>query len=589
MRSRRTMASSSAMITAPGAGPTPAPAAARDHSLLTWLSHGGQQLVLALFEVDHRLAQRVTGPGHHVGVALRLVVLLGGQRRLGDQGAHPGLVGRLPDDRQLLVEDGELLARPDQPVCTSRIRRSSRTRCMGHPLYVATSSADTSDGRSPAWPGPRDPVDGPRRVRRAPPPSRPPRVGSRTGPRGGRRRDPPGRRPGRWRPGSGGRPGPGSRPGQPGLEEPAHEDGHPGRGTGGVRRPRGTQTAQAGGFEAGHRARPVAQGVVHAPGRGQRLVEADRDRQPRRQLGQCAPGRPAAVVARRSARRGLRGGSASATWSSSSRKEPLASTWITRSGWSARTARTGAAHHPGSTLSRTLAAPASTAASTAPRSAPGSRSAGMPTTAPTGIDSKPAVVPSAAASDRPSARSSRSVTAISKVAPTWRSTAEVPNSCGTVAANGRLPWRRALATAMRRTRVRPGPGRPIPAAGRPPCPRPRRRTRPTPHRRRPPPGRRAAGELGARRPRCRSRSGTARRGGPARPPRASPGAGRTHTAGHLQRLTLERRTPVLAHRTSPCTLGPSGPDGGMADAEASKASVRKGVRVRVPLRARLAQ
>ena len=35
-----------------------------------------------------------------------------------------------------------------------------------------------------------------------------------------------------------------------------------------------------------------------------------------------------------------------------------------------------------------------------------------------------------------------------------------------------------------------------------------------------------------------------------------------------------------------CTIERSRPDGGMADAEASKASVRKGVRVRVPLRAR---
>src|ERR1700722_2245943 len=35
-----------------------------------------------------------------------------------------------------------------------------------------------------------------------------------------------------------------------------------------------------------------------------------------------------------------------------------------------------------------------------------------------------------------------------------------------------------------------------------------------------------------------------------------------------------------------CTIGRSRPDGGMADAAASKAAVRKGVRVRVPLRAR---
>ena len=38
-------------------------------------------------------------------------------------------------------------------------------------------------------------------------------------------------------------------------------------------------------------------------------------------------------------------------------------------------------------------------------------------------------------------------------------------------------------------------------------------------------------------------------------------------------------------RTGPTTLAPAGPDGGMADAAASKAVVRKGVRVQVPLRA----
>ncbi len=66
-------------------------------------------------ELGHRLEQRVAGPRHGVGVARRLVVLLRRQRRLRHQGPHAGLVGRLLDDGQLLVEHGQLLPRPDEP------------------------------------------------------------------------------------------------------------------------------------------------------------------------------------------------------------------------------------------------------------------------------------------------------------------------------------------------------------------------------------------------------------------------------------------------------------------------------------------
>src|SRR5271163_2930291 len=77
--------------------------------------HGGEELVLAALEVVHDLAERIARPHHGVGVARRFVVLLAGERGLRDEGPHARLVGRLLDNRQLLIEHGQLLPRPDQP------------------------------------------------------------------------------------------------------------------------------------------------------------------------------------------------------------------------------------------------------------------------------------------------------------------------------------------------------------------------------------------------------------------------------------------------------------------------------------------
>ena len=65
---------------------------------------------MGLFEaadgVDHLGAM----PKHGIRVALRVMVLAVGQRRLGHQRPEPGVVGGLGQVLQLLVGDGELLA-----------------------------------------------------------------------------------------------------------------------------------------------------------------------------------------------------------------------------------------------------------------------------------------------------------------------------------------------------------------------------------------------------------------------------------------------------------------------------------------------
>ena len=99
-------------------------------------------------------------------------------------------------------------------------------------------------------------------------------------------------------------------------------------------------------------------------------------------------GRRAGGAARRRRRRSRRGGSG-ARRRPRRRNDPFASTWSARSGWAARAMRTGSSSQPGSIFRRTRAAPAAAARSTSSRSTPVSWPGGMPTTAPTGMDSKP--------------------------------------------------------------------------------------------------------------------------------------------------------------------------------------------------------
>ena len=129
-----------------------------------------------------------------------------------------------------------------------------------------------------------------------------------------------------------------------------------------------------------------------------------------------------------------------ATSSAPAVKDPLASTWSTRSGWSARTARTGSSipagldlqPHPGRAGLHDgvdlLAQRGDVVAVGDPHH--GARPPGPRTPRPT---------PRSSASERPVARSSASATAISKVAASMRSTGELPKSCDTSASVGSSP------------------------------------------------------------------------------------------------------------------------------------------------------
>ena len=171
----------------------------------------------------------------------------------------------------------------------------------------------------------------------------------------------------------------------------------------------------------------------------------------------------------------------------------------------------------------------------------------------------------------PSARSSASATAISKVAASMRSTGVPPKSWATSAVVGSSPPRAA--------RPRAGGGTPRSSAA---CStRCEGRV-----------DRRALGEGGALAPAL---------GLLGDHPHEEQGADPVHAGGGADGLAerevdpdeldagqssaRQRALPHRHRRCAACTIKRSRPDGGMADAAASKASVRKGVRVRVPLRA----
>ena len=69
-----------------------------------------EQIVLGSFEFGDGFQHGGSAPRHRVGVPLGLEVFVLGQRRLGDEGAEPCVVGGLGQRRQLLVDDRQLLA-----------------------------------------------------------------------------------------------------------------------------------------------------------------------------------------------------------------------------------------------------------------------------------------------------------------------------------------------------------------------------------------------------------------------------------------------------------------------------------------------
>src|SRR5947209_20017257 len=102
------MASSSAMTTRTANGDSLPPALLSALLPLTGLDDQPiEQLVLRSLELGNGVLQRRPAPGHGVGVPLCLLVFLVGQRRLRDQGSKAGVVGRIGEDSQLLVDDGQ--------------------------------------------------------------------------------------------------------------------------------------------------------------------------------------------------------------------------------------------------------------------------------------------------------------------------------------------------------------------------------------------------------------------------------------------------------------------------------------------------
>lgn len=67
---------------------------------------------------------------HGVGVALRVVVLAVGERRLRDERAQPGVVGRLGEVRQLLVGHGQIL--PELAQAAGHLREAPFDDGLGH-------------------------------------------------------------------------------------------------------------------------------------------------------------------------------------------------------------------------------------------------------------------------------------------------------------------------------------------------------------------------------------------------------------------------------------------------------------------------
>ena len=75
-----------------------------------------EELVLAPFQIPDQGEEPAAGAQGGVGMALGAGVFMAGQRCLGDERPDPGVVGIVGEDQELLVENGELLAGPDQPV-----------------------------------------------------------------------------------------------------------------------------------------------------------------------------------------------------------------------------------------------------------------------------------------------------------------------------------------------------------------------------------------------------------------------------------------------------------------------------------------
>lgn len=75
-----------------------------------------KQLILRLAKFGDGEHQGLATSPHGIGVALRLLVFLVGQRRLRNQGSQPGVLGGVDENCQLLVDDRQIFTGALQPL-----------------------------------------------------------------------------------------------------------------------------------------------------------------------------------------------------------------------------------------------------------------------------------------------------------------------------------------------------------------------------------------------------------------------------------------------------------------------------------------
>ena len=237
------------------------------------------------------LARRVARLGHGVGVACRFAALVRGQRRLGHEGAHAGLVGGLTQDGQLLFEHGEVLPGAHQPG-VDVTDPSLEQGAMHGPLSLRC--AEVVGGPEPAS---LRPQGGQHALR---PARRPPRAGPAPGPS---LRAPPGSRTGPVRGRCAGSLRSPTRPvaswarraasarfdarPRPASKKPPTKTDTPASAHARVGQAGGPQPPEPPRLEAGHATGLVAQRVEDAAGGGEGLIEADGHRNAAGELGLC--------------------------------------------------------------------------------------------------------------------------------------------------------------------------------------------------------------------------------------------------------------------------------------------------------------
>src|SRR3546814_68809 len=114
-----------------------------------------EEVVLGLLEAGYRLDELGAVPLHRVGVALGVMVLPVGQRRLGDERAQAGVVRHLGEVLELLVGDSQLLAELAQArghLCEASLHEGPghARQCTRHRPRAPQSAGRRGSSR-PVW------------------------------------------------------------------------------------------------------------------------------------------------------------------------------------------------------------------------------------------------------------------------------------------------------------------------------------------------------------------------------------------------------------------------------------------------------